>query len=183
MGRALVLNATYEPLGVVSDRRAVVLLLNQKADLVHPSGEQIRSERITVDVPSVIRLRAYVRVPYQRRAALSRRGVFLRDNGTCQYCGRKAESIDHVYPRSRGGAHVWENVVAACRPCNTGKRDRLLADSGMRLRTRPEAPKHLSWVLVAFGEVPDSWHPYLGGGTHQTDARNGAFSGVEALSA
>lgn len=175
MSRALVLNATYEPLGVVSSRRAVVLLLSQKADLVHASGDQLRSERLSIDVPSVIRLRQFVRVPYQRRAALSRRGVFLRDHGVCQYCGRKAESIDHVIPRSRGGGHVWENVVAACRPCNAKKRDRMLEDSGMRLRKRPEAPRHLSWVLVAFGEVPSVWHQYLGV-IHD-------FKAVEALSA
>jgi 5-methylcytosine-specific restriction endonuclease McrA len=177
MSRALVLNATYEPLGVVSSRRAVVLVLTQRADLVHGSGNELRSERLTVEVPTVIRLRQYVRVPYQRRAALSRRGVFLRDRGVCQYCGRKAESIDHVIPRARGGAHVWENVVAACRPCNAKKRDRLLEDSGMRLHKRPEAPKHLSWVLVAFGDVPDAWHQYLGV-DHARD-----FAAVEALSA
>ena len=162
MGRALVLNATYEPLGVVSSRRAVVLVLAAKADAVHDSGETLRSERLAVEVPSVIRLRTFVRVPYQRRAAISRRGVFLRDRGICQYCGRKAESIDHIYPRSRGGAHEWENVVAACRPCNTKKRDRLLEDTGMRLRTRPEAPRHLSWVLVSYPDIPDTWRPYLG---------------------
>ncbi|MBI2703748.1 MAG: HNH endonuclease [Actinobacteria bacterium] len=162
MGRSLVLNATYEPLGVVSSRRAVVLLLDQKADLIHASGEHVHSEKLDVEVPSVIRLRYFVRVPYQRRAALSRRGVFLRDDGRCQYCGRRAESIDHVVPRSRGGQHIWENVVAACRRCNTTKRDRLLEDTAMHLRRRPEAPRHLSWVLVALGEIPDIWQQYLG---------------------
>ena len=156
------LNATYEPLGVVSSRRAVVLLLDQKADLIHASGNHLHSERLDVEVPSVIRLRYFVRVPYQRRAALSRRGVFLRDEGRCQYCGRRAESIDHVVPRSRGGEHVWENVVAACRRCNTNKRDRLLHETTMRLPHHPEAPRHLSWVMVAFGEVPDAWQQYLG---------------------
>lgn len=162
MGRSLVLNATYEPLGVVSSRRAVVLVLDQKADVIHTSGDELHSEKLAVEVPSVIRLRYFVRVPYQRRAALSRRGVFLRDEGRCQYCGRRAESIDHVVPRSRGGEHVWENVVAACRRCNAHKRDRLLDDTTMHLRRRPEAPRHLSWVLVAVGEVPETWHQYLG---------------------
>jgi 5-methylcytosine-specific restriction endonuclease McrA len=162
MGRSLVLNATYEPLGVVSSRRATVLVLDRKAELVHDSGEHLHSEHLSVSVPSVIRLRYFVKVPYQRRAALSRRGVFLRDGGRCQYCGKRAESIDHVVPRSRGGEHIWENVVAACRRCNTNKRDRLLEDSGMHLRRRPEAPRHLSWVMVAVNEVPDHWHQYLG---------------------
>jgi len=161
MGRSLVLNATYEPLGVVSARRAVVLVLASKADVIHSSGELVHSERLAIEVPSVIRLRYFVRVPYQRRAALSRRAVFVRDEGRCQYCGRRAESIDHVIPRSRGGPHAWENVVAACRRCNTSKRDRLLEDTSMRLQRRPQAPRHMSWVLVAVGNVPEAWHPYL----------------------
>src|ERR687890_185054 len=124
MGSALVLNATYEPLGVVSARRAVVLVLGEKADLLHASGDEVHSERLTVPVPSVIRLRYVVKVPFVRRAALNRRAVFARDGSRCQYCTAPAESIDHVVPRSRGGEHVWENVVAACRPCNTAKRAR-----------------------------------------------------------
>lgn len=161
MSRALVLNATYEPLAVVSSRRAVVLVIEQKADLVHASDEQWSSERASVEVPSVIRLRYYVKVPYRRRAALTRRAVFLRDGSGCQYCGRKADNIDHVVPRSRGGQHVWENVVASCATCNARKRDRMLEETSMRLRRRPEAPHHLSWVTVTVGHVPAHWTPYL----------------------
>ncbi len=102
-----------------------------------------------------------MRVPYQRRTAISRRGVFLRDGGECQYCGSRAESIDHIVPRSRGGRHEWENVVAACRRCNTSKRDRYLHETNMCLRRSPEVPRHLSWVLVAVGRVPEVWEPYL----------------------
>jgi 5-methylcytosine-specific restriction endonuclease McrA len=161
MGRSLVLNATYEPLCVVSERRAVVLVLSDKADLVHDSGEAMHSERLTVAVPSVVRLRTFVHVPFQRRASISRRGVFVRDGGRCQYCGNRAESIDHVVPRSRGGQHVWENVVAACRRCNTTKRDRYLDETGMHLQREPRAPRHLSWITVAVGQVPALWEPYL----------------------
>ena len=161
MSRSLVLNATYEPLGVVSARRAVVLVLADKAEIVHHNGAEFRSERLSLPVPSVIRLRYFVRVPYQRRAPLSRRGVFLRDDGRCQYCGKKAESIDHVIPRSRGGEHTWENVVAACTRCNTLKRDRLLEDTHMRLKRRPEAPRHHSWVVVSVGHMPEHWEQYL----------------------
>src|SRR4051794_16782207 len=114
MSRSLVLNASYEPLSVVPARRAVVLVLDQKADVIHESDAALHSEKLTVPVPSVIRLRYFVRVPYRRSAALSRRGVFLRDSGKCQYCGKRADSIDHVVPRSKGGPHTWDNVVAAC---------------------------------------------------------------------
>lgn len=162
MSPSLVLNATYEPLAIVSPRRAIVLVLDGKADLLHGTGEHWHAERLATPVPSVVRLRYHVRAPYHRRAPLSRRAVFLRDGGQCQYCGRRAESIDHVVPRSKGGPHAWENVVAACRRCNTSKRDRLLEDTGMRLRRRPEAPRHLSWVAVSVGHVPEHWSTYLG---------------------
>lgn len=161
MTRALVLNASYEPLCVVSERRAVVLVLSEKAEILHESGHEVHSEHLTVAVPSVIRLRYFVKVPFRRRAALNRRAVFARDDSRCQYCSASAESIDHVVPRSRGGPHTWENVVAACRPCNTRKRDRMLNETTMALRRRPTAPRELTWITVAVGRVPSSWEPYL----------------------
>jgi 5-methylcytosine-specific restriction endonuclease McrA len=157
----LVLNATYEPLCVVSARRAVVLVLAEKADVLHDSDEEMRSERLALKVPSVIRLRYFVKVPFRRRSALNRRAVFARDGGRCQYCGAPAESIDHVVPRAKGGPHTWENVVAACRPCNTAKRDRLLSETSMVLRRRPSVPRELTWITVAVGTIPPHWEPYL----------------------
>ena len=132
MTQALVLNATYEPLCVVSTRRALMLMIDEKAEMLHPTDGVFRSERITFAEPSVVRLRHYVKVPYQARIALNRRAVFARDGHRCQYCGAAAENIDHVIPRSRGGLHAWDNVVASCRPCNARKRDHLLEDSDMR---------------------------------------------------
>jgi 5-methylcytosine-specific restriction endonuclease McrA len=161
MASALVLNATYEPLCVVSARRAVVLVLTEKAEVIHETSRRMHSARLTVAVPSVVRLTNYVRVPVRRRAPLNRRAVFARDGSRCQYCGGTAESIDHVVPRSRGGQHAWENVVAACRPCNSRKRDRLLSETTMALHDRPRAPRELTWVTVAVGDVPDDWEPYL----------------------
>ncbi|MGQ0617400.1 MAG: HNH endonuclease [Acidimicrobiia bacterium] len=159
--RALVLNASYEPLCVVASRRAVVLVLDEKAELVIATGLTLHSERLVVDIPSVVRLRTFVSVPYRRRVAVSRRAVMARDSGLCQYCGTRADSIDHVVPRSRGGTHTWDNVVAACRPCNVHKRDRLLAETSMRLRQRPAAPGGPSWSILAAGAVPRDWVPYL----------------------
>ena len=158
----LVLNASYEPLCVVSVRRAVVLVLKEKAEVLHTADRVLHSERVDLPVPSVIRLTYFVKVPFRARAALNRRAVFARDGGRCQYCGVPAENIDHVIPRSRGGLHVWENVVAACRPCNTHKRDRLLHETSMHLRGHaPMAPREHAWVVVAVGSVPDHWTPYL----------------------
>lgn len=161
MTRALVLNATYEPLSVVSGRRAAVLVLDERADVLHDSEAVLRSASTRMSVPSVVRLRYYVHVPFPRRNAITRRGVFARDGGRCQYCGARAESIDHVRPRSKSGAHTWENVVAACRPCNTNKRDRFLKDTNMRLARPPRAPERYGWVALAVGKVPDSWMEYL----------------------
>lgn len=161
MSGALVLNATYEPLCVVPSRRAVVLVLAERADILHDTGQALHSERLTVPVPSVIRLRTFVKVPFRRRAPLNRRGVFARDGHRCQYCGAHAESIDHVIPRSKGGEHTWENVVAACRPCNVRKGDRLLHSTSMELRRHPTAPREMTWVSVAVGSVPEHWEPYL----------------------
>ena len=162
MAHALVLNATYEPLSVVSARRAVVLLVNHKAELVHAGPEVWSSERSEFQVPTVIRLRGYVRVPFRRRIPLNRKAVFARDRHRCQYCGAAAENLDHVHPRSRGGDHTWENVVAACRPCNTRKGDRTPDEAGMPLRARPTAPRRNGWILIGSGTAPDpSWDAYL----------------------
>ncbi len=161
MQSALVLNATYEPLSVVSSRRAICLVLGDKADLVEHDESFLRSERLSLPNPSVIRLRYVVKVPYHRRTSLSRRAVFARDDNRCQYCAGIADSLDHVMPRSRGGLHIWENVVAACRKCNLGKRDRTPDEAGMKLAKTPLIPKELAWVTVAAGSVPDLWKPYL----------------------
>ncbi len=162
MSRALVLNATYEPLCVVPTRRALVLVLAEKAELLSATERLYRSERSSFPEPSVVRLAYYVKVPYQARVALNRRGVFARDGHRCQYCGATAENIDHVVPRSRGGTHTWDNVVAACRPCNTRKEDRLLSEVGLTLRRPPGPPRGGMWVLAATGAVRPDWEPYLG---------------------
>jgi 5-methylcytosine-specific restriction endonuclease McrA len=162
MSQALVLNASYEPLSVVPARRAVVLLVRDKAELVEAQGGHFSSEKLRIPVPAVIRLLRYVKVPYRRRVPLSRKAVFARDAHACQYCGSGAENLDHVVPRSRGGLHTWENVVAACRPCNTRKGDRTPQEAGMRLVGAPRAPREHGWLLVGLGAPPHpSWHPYL----------------------
>lgn len=159
--RSLVLNASFEPLGTVPARRAVVLVLAEKAVSLLDHDLVLHAERVALRVPSVLRLRQYVHAPHHRRVALSRRAVMARDGHRCQYCGARADSIDHVVPRSRGGLHTWENVVAACRPCNVRKRDRLLQDSGMRLKQPPTVPHGVGWSIRAAGGVPEEWRTYL----------------------
>ncbi len=162
MARALVLNASNEPLSVVPVRRAIVLVLRDRADVVASNGKVWRSEHVSFPAPSVIRLRHYVRVPYARRVPLNRRAVFLRDDHRCQYCLHPAENLDHVVPKSQGGLHTWENVVACCRRCNTRKGGRTPEEASLHLHRKPIAPRQHSWVLVATGAIPDpSWEPYL----------------------
>ncbi len=161
MRSALVLNATYEPLSIVPARRAVCLVLADKAEVLHHDGTELHSAYRVIPSPMVIRLRYIVKVPFHRRSALSRRAVFARDESRCQYCGGHADSIDHVVPRSKGGPHEWDNVVAACRPCNLRKRDRSPDEAGMRLARHPAPPRELAWVVVSVGRVPDEWKPYL----------------------
>ncbi len=168
MAGVLVLNATFEPLSVVPIRRAVCLMLAEKVELLHGSGRLVRSERLALDEPSVVRLSRYVNVPYPRHRSPNRPGVFARDSHRCQYCSAAAETVDHVVPRSRGGAHTWDNVVAACRRCNGVKRDRLLTQTTMRLIRAPGPPPASIWIEVAAGSIPSIWTPYL------TDPRRSA---------
>jgi 5-methylcytosine-specific restriction endonuclease McrA len=162
VSRALVLNVSYEPLCVVSTRRALTLVLDGKAEVVTATDRAFHSERMVWPEPSIVRLCYYVRVPYQARVALNRRAVFVRDGHRCQYCNAPAENIDHVIPRSKGGPHTWENVVAACRPCNARKMDHFLDETNMRLRRPPRAPRERIWILAAVGAVRPDWEPYLG---------------------
>jgi 5-methylcytosine-specific restriction endonuclease McrA len=161
VGRTLLLNASFEPLCVVSIRRAVVLVLKEKAEVVERNGAELHSERAVVPVPSVIRLVHFVRVPHRNRVPLSRRAVFARDGHRCQYCNRTAENIDHVVPRSRGGPHAWENVVASCRSCNSRKEDRLPAEAGLRLHRPPRAPHASLWLVATAGSLDPAWEAYL----------------------
>ena len=161
MGRALLLNASLEPLCVVPMRRAVVLVLKEKAEVLARNGAVLHSERAEFPVPSVIRLNSYVRVPYRSRLPLSRRTVFARDGHRCQYCDRTAENIDHVVPRSRGGRHTWDNVVAACRACNSQKEDRLLSEVSLRLRRVPREPAGDLWLVATAGTIDPAWVQFL----------------------
>ena len=163
--RVLLLNATYEPLTALPLRRAVVLLLCGKADVVHgdPAGLVMHSAGTSVQVPSVIRLRVYVRVPYRARIPMTRAALMHRDRFRCAYCGGRADTIDHVVPRSRGGEHTWENCVACCSRCNAKKADRLLSELGWSLTSVPGSPKRVGSGRLWLSEDADpAWHPWLG---------------------
>jgi 5-methylcytosine-specific restriction endonuclease McrA len=158
----LVLNASMEPIHVCSFKRAVVLLLREKAELIENTGEILRSKSVVVAYPAVIRLIAYVHIPQVHWGRVSRAAVLARDNWQCQYCGDESRlTIDHVIPRGRGGEHVWANVVAACGSCNQRKGDRLPGEVGFRLRQTPRQPGRGIFILVAVRRLPEIWEPYV----------------------
>ena len=165
MHSVLVLNATYEPLSVVSLKRAVILLLKEKAEIVEAAEAVLRSERISLPMPLVIRLVYYVRLPRQLSVPLTRRTVMARDHYTCQYCGaqpgRSELTLDHVVPRSQGGGTSWENVVTACRSCNQRKGNRTPAQAGMRLRSKPRRPRYVALALIGEPRHYEIWGKYL----------------------
>jgi len=160
VNKVLLLNASYEPLNICSWRRALILLLKGKAEKVE-AYESLINE--TIHVPSVIRLRYYVVVPY-KELPFNRKNILHRDNHTCQYCGKISSSltIDHIIPRSKGGKSTWENVVAACARCNSLKADKLLEDTGLKLRKKPAKPKnYIKFELTKHSkELFNKWDKY-----------------------
>ena len=161
MSQTLVLNATYEPLGVVSERRALILVLNQRAISIEDSESVYHFTGGEMVLPSVIRLVKFVRIPYRHSVPLSRRALFARDGGRCVYCSAPAASIDHVIPRSRGGSHAWENVVSACHRCNHLKADKTLKEIGWKLHALPREPVGAAWRILGTGRTEPRWLPYL----------------------
>ncbi len=164
MERVLLLNATYEPLALISDRRAVVLLLGERAEAVahRPGGRVFHSARVAVEVPAIVRLLQMVRIPrWARTPPLTRRSVLRRDGGRCAYCSAPADTVDHVVPKSRGGRHEWTNVVASCQRHNLQKGDHLLSELGWSLTSEPRAPDGHLWRLRHLAEVDPLWEPYL----------------------
>jgi 5-methylcytosine-specific restriction endonuclease McrA len=162
--RVLVLNASYEPINVCTVRRATVLVLKERAEILEHADGLMHAERLTLPRPAVIRLRTYVRIPRDAHARrITRRAVFARDRWTCQYCGtvRSTLTVDHVVPRSKGGRSSWDNIVASCAPCNRRKGDRLPTQIDMQPRRKPAVPHPTIFVHVATATIPSAWERYL----------------------
>jgi 5-methylcytosine-specific restriction endonuclease McrA len=153
--RTLVLNA------VVSFRRALVLVLSGKASVLAADEHPVHSGSLSLERPSVILLTRYVRVPFGRSVPVSRRGVLRRDRHLCAYCDGPAGTVDHVLPRSRGGADSWENLVACCVRCNNIKGSRTPQEMGWTLRSHPVAPHGPGWALRGAERRHATWEDYL----------------------
>ncbi len=161
-GHVLVLNNDYRALTTCSVERAVVLVFLQKAELVESVPDRyVRSPTIRYPFPSIVRLRAYVRVPY-KRVMISRKNILRRDRFRCQYCEcRENLTVDHVVPRSKSGRDTWENLVTACTPCNNKKGDRTPDEAVMPLIRQPYRPSHVMFIRDYIGILHEAWKPYL----------------------
>ncbi len=159
----LVLNQNYEPLNICRVRRAVVLLLHDKAEVIENGRGNLHSVYDIFDVPSVIRLVYFIRRPRPQRK-LTKLEVFNRDQHVCQYCGRESKelTLDHVVPRRRGGEHSWKNVVSACVPCNRRKAGRTPTEARMPLLRQPKAPGNDAfYVPYHYIRVHAEWQKYF----------------------
>lgn len=158
MVRCLALNASFEPLTMVPVRRALRLVIDGKAEIVEADlGRVVRSERLTVPRPAVIRLMKFIHVPRRFRRQVTNTFLFARDHYRCQFCGRPQASLrerecltrDHIVPLSRGGTNAWTNVVTACSSCNARKGNRIPDELGMHPLRPPVEPHfvHLAWAV------------------------------------
>lgn len=159
----LVLNASYEPINITAAKHALTLVFKGAAIVEEVSQYAVRTSKISVPIPNVIRLIRYRRVPRQNRS-VSRKGILLRDGFTCQYCAKRLTAgeltLDHVIPRSRMGGSTWENLVASCFPCNNRKSNRTPQEARMELVKQPrQVSIHAKHRLMAGDSVV--WDKYL----------------------
>jgi len=164
----LVLNQNYEPLHICNARRALVLVLGGKAEVLQEDSDvYLRTSTDDFTVPSVVRMMYLVHRP-RPRVKLTRREIFLRDNYTCQYCGKVTHdlTLDHVHPKSRDGKHTWENLVSACKECNHRKGGRTPEEARMRLKKSPTEPRAGAYYAIQrrLAERPRTdWLPFIPG--------------------
>lgn len=165
--RVLLLSPSYMPHKIISWQRAVILLWEDKVEVLEEYDEVLRSPSVEIKMPAVVRLKKALG-PIKRGVKFSRINVLTRDGFTCQYCGAHNSSrklnYDHVLPRAKGGKTHWENIVSACYTCNEKKRDRTPEQAGMRLRNRPHRPKALPMgrMVVDPSRVHPLWENWLG---------------------
>jgi 5-methylcytosine-specific restriction endonuclease McrA len=161
--KVLILNQNYEPMSVISARKAVVLLYLGKAEMIaSQDGKRVRAVAMSMPFPSIVRLSVYVHVPY-KRIILSRKNILRRDAHRCQFCtrGDLPLTVDHIVPLSRGGEDTWENLVCACVECNNRKGDRTPEEARMPLRRVPRRPNHVTFIRHFVEALDERWKPYL----------------------
>ena len=160
--KVLVLNQSYEPLMIINAKRAIVLVIKDKVEMLEKYRECIHSISNTFDLPSVVKLNFYVHIKY-KDIILTRKNLLKRDDNRCQYCNKNKYplTIDHVVPKDRGGKDTWENLVAACRKCNTKKGNSLLKNIDMQLLKKPRKPSKIFHLQSYVNKNQDNWKQYL----------------------
>jgi 5-methylcytosine-specific restriction endonuclease McrA len=161
----LVLNQNYQPLNVCNARRAFVLVDRGKAEVLEHNSASLHSATLTFRLPSVIRLVYMIKRPHPQMR-LTRKEVFNRDHYTCQYCGKHTHdlTLDHVIPRNKGGQHVWENLVSACKGCNHRKAGKLPQETHLKLLREPARPPATSYYLFYdYLEREEGWRKFIPG--------------------
>ena len=159
----LVLNSSFQPLHVCQARRALVLVMIGKAEVLEYYDHlYARSVTQRFRLPSVVRLMRYINTN-RRAISLNRRNILRRDKHRCQYCGTTREPLttDHVIPRCLGGEDTWENLVTACVNCNNKKADRTPEKAGLKLLSRPKRPHYFSFIHFYHSQSVDKWRRYL----------------------
>ena len=158
----LVLNTNYAPMDICTAKRAICLYYNEKVDILESYKEDVHSPSITLSLPSIVRLKDYVK-HNQMDVILTRRNLLVRDNYECQYCGSKKSplTMDHVKPKKQGGKDSWENLVAACQNCNRKKRNRTPDEAKMPLKRIPRKPNKIHYFQQFISTHQGSWKPYL----------------------
>lgn len=167
-GQILVLNASYEPLHIISWQRGIQLLFQGKVEVIEESDKEIHTVRLTIKMPAVLRLLQYI--PISRKKSIvrfSRTNVFVRDRFCCQYCGQqygKSQlTLDHVVPLVQGGRTSWENIVTACKPCNQKKGGHTPQQAGMHLTRKPQKPEWLPSLNLQLSvtQTPERWRMFF----------------------
>lgn len=164
MSEVIVLNASYEVLGVVPIRRAVAFILHERVDVIASLDGTIRSNNASMPTPLVVAFREYITIPFSAKHAVapwSRNLMLRRDNHECAYCGKTATTVDHIHPRSRGGRNEWMNTIAACLSCNGKKGDKTLEQYGVPLRFPPQIVYRETRLSVALRERVTAIAPEL----------------------
>jgi 5-methylcytosine-specific restriction endonuclease McrA len=165
MGRkVLVLNQDYTALSVCSVQKAFMLVFGEKAEMVvEDQLYQLRTVTKRFPVPSIIRLNRYVSLPFRSGVMLSRQNIFRRDGNQCQYCGSTKDlTLDHVLPRSKGGKSSWENLITACKSCNSKKGDYLPQEMGLVMKQKPFKPSFVMFLRDFSNTTSEDWLLYLG---------------------
>jgi len=159
--KVLLLNNSYQPLCIISAKKAVIMFFSKKIDLIEKSTIIIHSEKISFILPTIVKLNNYVKIK-NRNISLTRKNIFKRDNHQCQYCGKNniPLTLDHVLPKQKGGSDSWDNLVTACTKCNTNKGGKFLNETQMHLIKIPKRPNYLIY-LQCYVNDNESWKPYL----------------------